>query len=308
MLTLFSTALHGTILRAVAGGPIGFADLSAQAGGATPKALRGSIGNLIGLGALERRRLDSGYDLLDNELTPLGRELLFVAEALDAWLSASPGGVLLLESAAAKEAIRALVSGWGSTMLRALAARPLSPSELDDLIASFSRSALERRLFAMRSAGQVAAVSPDDSGTAYAVTEWLREGAAPLLAAIRCERLHLAVETAPVTRIDVETLLLLTVPLVGSLGGVSGAGQVAVDIADQGSAGVRVSVENGTVISCVSTLEASPLGWAGSPAGWLDAMIEGPSQSRDGDDPDALSRMVLERLHCSLFPALPAHS
>jgi DNA-binding HxlR family transcriptional regulator len=274
-----------------------------KTGRPTTKVLRGSIGNLIGLGALERRRLDGERDLLDNELTPFGRELLFVAEVLDAWLSASPVGPLQLESAAAKEAVRALVSGWGSTMLRALAARPLSPSELDDLIASFSQSAIERRLFAMRSAGQVAAVSPSDSSTAYAVTEWLRKGVAPLLAAIRCEQLHLSIETAPVTRIDVETLLLLTVPQVGSLGGVSGACQVAVDIAGQGPAGVRVSIEGGSIVSCVSKLESSPPGWVGSSATWLDAVIEGPPQSLGEDDPDGLSRLVLQGLHGLLFPA-----
>lgn len=303
MLTLFSTTLHGDILRALAGGPVHLSDLSAKTGGPAQKVLRASIGNLIGLGALERRRFDGEWDVVDNELTPFGRELLFVAEVLEIWLSASPDGALSLESMEAKEAVRALVGGWGSTILRALAVRAFTPVELDGLIASFGRQALERRLFAMRSVGQVKAVVADDDDTTFAATEWLRKGVAPLLAAIRCERQHLALETAPVTRVDVETLLLLAAPLIGSLDGGNGTGQLAVDVGQQGLAGVRVGIERGSIVSCVSKLEPGELGWVGSTAEWLDAMIVGGVKASGGGDQGGLSRTLLEGLHSALFPA-----
>ena len=60
---------------------------------------------------------------VENELTEAGREVLSVADVIEAWLARAPQGSIPLGSESAKGAIRALVGGWGSTMLRALAAR-----------------------------------------------------------------------------------------------------------------------------------------------------------------------------------------
>ena len=49
------------------------------------------------------------------ELTPMGREMLTVADDVEAWLGHAPGGALELEGDEAKEAVRALTSGWSST-------------------------------------------------------------------------------------------------------------------------------------------------------------------------------------------------
>jgi DNA-binding HxlR family transcriptional regulator len=193
VLSLFSTSLHGLILRSLTDGPIRFSDLQARAGESTLKALRGNIGNLIGIGALEKRSFGGEGrepDLLDNKLTPFGLELLFVAEVLDDWLGRAPDGPMGIDSDAAKEAIKALLGGWNSTILRVLAARSFSLSEIEVLISSFGTASLERRLEAMRLAGQVAPFLGAPDVTAYAVTDWVREGVAPLLAAIRCEFLH----------------------------------------------------------------------------------------------------------------------
>ncbi len=307
MLTLFSTTLHGVILRALAEGPLTLADLGGRVGGPAPKALRGNIGNLIGIGALEKRKADSEPSLVDNELTEFGRELLFVAGVLEAWLSSGPEGELGIESAPAKEAIRALVGGWNSTMLRALAVRSLSPPELDELISSFGQPALERRLFAMRSAGLVNAVS-SQGGTSYAPTAWLRQAVAPMLAAIRCERLHLAGETAPISRLDVETLLLLAVPLLGTLDGASsgstGVGQLAVEIGGKhGPAGIRVVVDGEAIVSYAARLEPGASQWSGSSGALLDSIIDG--KTPDGGTAGDLSAALLGALHDSLFPDPP---
>ena len=75
---------------------------------------------------------------------------------VEAWLAQAPQGSIPLGSEPAKGAIRALVGGWGSTMLRALAARPLSLTELSSVITgSLSYPALERRSRAMRAARQL---------------------------------------------------------------------------------------------------------------------------------------------------------
>jgi DNA-binding HxlR family transcriptional regulator len=278
---VFSSTLHGAVLRSLADGPVPLAELHGRAGGPPQKALRGSIGNLIGLGAVERRRPDGDPHLVDNGLTPLGRDLLAVADVVESWLSDAPAGPLDVEAAAAREALKALIAGWGSTMLRALTVRPLSLTELDSLMKAFSPSAVERRLARMRLAGQVETVSSGDgNGVAYAVTDWLRQAAAPLLAAIHCERLHLPEETAPPTRIDLETLFLLSVPLLRLPDGTEGRCQLVVSVdgdrRGDGLAGVSVVVERGRIVSCVSTLEREPAGRAqGSLGGWLEALVLG---------------------------------
>jgi len=66
-----------------------------------------------------------------------------VADTVEAWLARAPAGPIPLGSEVAKAAIKALVDGWEATMLRALAARPLSLTEFDSLIAGLSYPALE---------------------------------------------------------------------------------------------------------------------------------------------------------------------
>ncbi len=308
MLSLFASAAHGTILRALADGPVNLAALRGRAGIPSEAALWGNIGNLIGIGAVEKRPPDGRPDLLDNELTPLGRELLSVASAVDDWLERGPAGPLEAESEPAREAVKALVAGWSSSMLRALAARPLSLAELNGLIASLSGSSLERRLTAMCDARLLISRDEDGAAPAFAVTEWLREGVAPLLAAIRCERLRLRTGTAPLMRLDVETLLLLAVPLLGPLR--DGSCQIAVDLEDgsrSGPAGVRVEVREGGIVSCVSKLD-DELGDAafGSAEAWLEALVAGAPARLRIEGRDSLAALLIENLHDRLYSAGPA--
>ena len=72
---------------------------------------------------------------------------------------------------------------------------------------------------------------------------------APLLAAVRCERCQMADETAPLTRMDVETILLLGVPLVALGPDANGISQLVInggDESDWRSAGVRIIVQRRT--------------------------------------------------------------
>ena len=98
-------------------------------------------------------------------------------------------------------------------MLRALASGSLSLTELDGLIGALSYPSLERRLVAMRLAGLVEPVADAAKGIPYAVTGWLRQGVAPLAVAIRWERCYLPDDTEPIKRIDAETGLLLSAPM-----------------------------------------------------------------------------------------------
>lgn len=305
VLSLFSRPLHGFVLRALADGPMRLSDLRKEVGGPAQTTLRGILGNLIGMGALEKRQSNGKTGVVDNALTPAGLELLFVANIIEAWLARAPDGPIRLESETGKTAIKALVGGWGSTMLRALAVRPFSLTELDNLISAFSYPALERRLGAMRLAGFVAAVQGNGGGTPYAVTDWLREGMAPLLAAIRCERRHLASEVAPLTRIDVETILLLTVPLAAFAPNTSGVSQLAVFGGEESgwrSAGVQLTVESGQLSGCTSKLGTEPESWIrGSAMDWLDTLVDDNSEKLEICGDRALTLDFVDGLHRALF-------
>jgi DNA-binding HxlR family transcriptional regulator len=305
ILSLFSTALHGLVLRALADGPMRLADLRKQVGGPPQTTLRGHLGNLIGMGALEKRSRDGQPNMVDNALTQIGLEMLFVADTLEAWLACCPEKTLDLESEGGKGAIKALIGGWNSTMLRALAARPFSLTELDNLITAFTYPALERRLSAMSLAGQAVAMQSTEKGTPYAVTEWLRQGMAPLIAAARCEQRHLAKETAPLTRIDIEAMLLLGGPLVEPPAGSEGSCQLLVTSDEDGrwrSAGISVAVEPGRLASFSSKLESDPATAArGSALGWFDAIVDGDLSGLTISGDRELAEALVRGLNLGLF-------
>lgn len=313
VLSLIAAPLSVPILRAHRGGPLRLPDLRERIGGAAQTTLRGQVGNLRGIGALERHVRGGMPYTVENELTALGEEVLAVAEIVEAWLDRAPQGSIPLGSEAAKGAIRALIGGWGSTMLRALAARPLSLTELSSVINDHSYPALERRLSAMRAARQV---EPRPGGyrgaKRYGVSEWTRQAVAPIAAAGRCECRHLARSTAPLARIDIEAIFLLSVPLVDLDVTDSGACLLVVDTGVGGSeqaadrlAGVHIEVEDGAIVACSSRLEKDPKTWALGPAGaWVDAILEGKTERlKIGGDRVKLAVELIQRLRASLFRA-----
>jgi DNA-binding HxlR family transcriptional regulator len=306
-LSLFSKVLHGLVLRALSGGPLRLAELRRQVGGPAQSTLRGNLDSLIDMGVLERRQGNGNgrAHTADNALTPVGMEMLAVADAIEGWFARAPEGPLQLENEMGKTTIKALVNGWDSTMLRALAVRPFSLTELDNLISACSYPALERRLAAMRLAGFVTPVRGNGGATPYAVTDWLRQAMAPLLAAIRCERRHMAHATAPLTKIDVETILLLGLPLVEIGPDATGVSQLAVyggDDSNWRSAGVRLSVDSGRLARCTSKLEVKAESWVrGSAADWLDALVCGASQQLEVSGSRTVTLDVVDALHRALF-------
>jgi hypothetical protein len=74
------------------------------------------------------------------------------------------------------------------------------------------------------------------------------------------------------------------------------------DGSGQTFAGVRATVEDGEVVSCVTTPESKPGDWAhGSAADLLDAIVEGGPNRLESGGVDRLSSTVLDRLHGRLF-------
>jgi DNA-binding HxlR family transcriptional regulator len=310
VLSLLAGPLCGPILRAHLDGPLRLPDLRERIGGAAQTTLRGQVGNLRAIGALERHVRSGMPYTVENELTDAGRGILGVAEVVEGWLSRAPQGPILFGSEPAKGAIRSLVGGWGSTVLRALAAHPLSLTELSGAIPEISYPSLERRLSAMRASRQVE-VMQNESGKSrpYAVTDWTRQAVGPLVAAGRCECAHIA-EGDPLTKVDIEAAFLLAVPLVLLPMSSSGSCQLLVNAAEgeepaQHATGVRVDLERGEVTSCVSDLEQDPSTWAnGSVEAWAEAIIDRRFDSlRIGGSEQDLVRSLVEGLHVSIAAA-----
>lgn len=169
--------------------------------------VRVRLDDLVALGAVAKSGGGMPY-AVRNELTGVGRDLLRVVDAVDEWLSRAPKGAIPIGGAAAKAAVKALVGGWESTVLHALAAGPQSLTGLDRAIDGFNYPVFERRLAALRSAGLVEPV-PSAVGRPFRIDPWGREGTGPLLAAVRFERTHMSTETVPLSAADEEALSLL---------------------------------------------------------------------------------------------------
>ena len=268
--------------------------------------MRGHLRTFSKLNVLERRRQTTFPGSVDCQLGPGAKGLLELAEVLEGWLRKSPDGPLELGDPAAKSAIKALADGWSTTIVRALAARPLTLTELNKLITGTSYPSLERRLGAMRLAGQIEARQGLRRGRPYAATDWLRHAVAPILAAARWERDFAPDESPPLGRIDFEAAFLLGAPLLDLPKDLSGRCRLAVVTrtgeGDPAVAGAMVGVEEGRVSSCVSRLSGEASAWvAGSPAAWIPALVDHQTQQLEfGGDCD-FAAAVVDELHGSLF-------
>jgi DNA-binding HxlR family transcriptional regulator len=302
---MLAAPLNWLILKALEKEPRRQSELRLEAGSPAQTTLRAQLKKLTETGAVAKHRRSHFPGVLEYELTGPGQELLFVASVLEGWLWGAPGGPKPPGSNAAKAAIKALVEGWSTTMLRALAAGPLSLTELDSLIDSLSYPALERRLGAMRLTGQIEAHPSNGRGTPYAVTEWLRQGVAPLVVAAQWERRHRPQGTPPIGRLDTEAAFLLAVPLLRLPAQLSGSCRMAADIPmgkKRRLAGVMVEVENGVVVSCNTQLQGHPDAWAlASTAGWLSAVVEHDGTCLELGGDSRLARALVDGLHEALF-------
>jgi DNA-binding HxlR family transcriptional regulator len=309
-LALLGNPLNGTVLRHLSDGPKRLADLRRGAGSPAQTTLRAHLKELDAAKAIEKRRRDRFPGVLEYELTEAGRDLLFVVDAVEQWLDEAPGGALGFGSGEAKAAIKSLIEAWSSTMLRALAARPLSLTELDRIISGLSYPSLERRLGAMRLTGQVEPCAANGKGTPYAPTTWLRRGIAPLAAATRWERRHLPDDTPPITRIDAEAAFMLVLPLLRLPADLSGSCRLGVEMSDgqdRRLVGAMAYLEDGTLASCSVRLDREADAWVTGPtSAWLRAVIAADVDGLELGGDQRLARTVVAGLYGVLFGGVPA--
>lgn len=309
VLSLFESSLNVRVLRAHVDGPKLFSDLKSTVGWSAESTLRAASGNLCEIGALDRQPHGGPRGAVTTRLTAAGGELLFVADILQAWLARFPSGPISLEGEEAKSAVKALAGGWSSTLIRELAAAPVTLGELSSRIPEISYPSLERRLNWMRMTGQIEAVESEGRGTPYVPTEWLRRAIGPVAASGRCERRHMGSGSPPVTDSEVEAAMLLVLPLAPLPDVSSGRCLLAVQTdpveggeGDGHLAGVTVMVERGRMVECVPGVAPEPASWAiGSPDGWLDAVLNGQLDSmRLGGADLQLALDLVAGLHMAL--------
>jgi DNA-binding HxlR family transcriptional regulator len=272
-LSLLAVPLNVHLLCALQEEERALADLSHTVGLPPASTLRAYLRTLGSWGLLERRQEGAFPGAVSYALTEAGEKLVQSGDVLQRWLKAAPKGAMALGSPAAKSAVKALVDGWNVAIVRALAARPCTLTELDRLIPQVSYPALERRLTAMRKIGLIEGRrNGNGRGTPYGATDWLRESVTPLIAATAWERRHALTKTAPIGRLDVEATFLLALPMLRLPSDLSGSCRLAVELRGQGDsryAGATVTVTDGR-LSTSARLGGDTDAWVtGTPIDWF---------------------------------------
>jgi DNA-binding HxlR family transcriptional regulator len=303
-LSLLSNPLNALILEALGDRRLTLPDLHRAVGLPPQTTLRAYLRVLIEIGVLSRYQEGGFPGGVSYELTDSGRDLLEAGQILENWLTTSPDRAISLGEPAAKGAVKALVDGWSTKVLRALAAKPLSLTDLDRLIPSVNYPALERRLAAMRSAGQIQAEQGHAGSRPYKVTDWLRTAIGPLLAATNWEQSRTPDATEPFDRLDAEATFLLAVPMLELSGRQEGACHLAIEAVDAGHpgmAGVVVGFEEGRPATYRSDKHAeASTRLFGSTSAWLRAFSGLIDSGLEISGDAHLADAVLKSLRCAL--------
>lgn len=309
-LALLASPLNVEILRALADEPRNLLDLRQAVGSPPQSTMRVYTRTLAELDILERRRRNEFPATAEYSLTQAGHTLIGVADVLEHWLQAAPHGPLTIGSVAAKSATKALVGGWSANIVRALAARPLTLTELNILIPKISYPSLERRLGAMRLANLIEAQPNDGRGVPYLATDWLNRAVLPLTAAVAWEQRFLQEPEAKIGGIDAEAAFLLAIPLISLRSDVTGKCRLSVEVrgaTEPVFAGVLVSIEGGEVSSCTARLKGSvDASASGTPGAWIRQVAGATEPQLEMSGDFALARAVLDGIQ-ALAPA-PARS
>lgn len=237
--------------------------------------------------------------------TPKAADMLRVVFSLRRWLEHRPGPTVEpTRDPEAGPAIVALVCGWSSTVMHALAAEPRTLAELCRKIRTLDAETVAETLGEMRRSGLVAAI-PGNGQTRHKLTEWGREGIGPLIAAVRYERLHPAAIALPPDELDVEAAFHMALPLLSLPPQLRGRCRLGVWIPGgvRSMAGATIEVGDGRVLSSTPRLDENPDTWiTGLPLPWCEAAIEPElvAKLKSGGD-TALIMALLHALHERLF-------
>lgn len=309
-LSLLSAPLNVQLLEALERDRKSLRDLRRAAGAPSPTTMRKQLTALSDLEVLIRHQQAEFPGGVEFELGPAGVELLEITRLLQNWLADSPEGPMAIGSTLAKNALKALVEGWNTKIVRALAARPLSLTDLNRLISAFNYPYLERRFSALRLCGLIEPTPVEEGrgrGTLYGASRWLQQACGPLMAAAQWERRHAADRIAG-ERFDFEAAFLL-----GALGrtlsaDANGRCRLGVELrngsGEAALAGVQLQVVEGEIRSCVARPEGNADASASGPSSaWVRTLMSGRPDELYLSGDRHLALEVVESLHRELFRA-----
>jgi DNA-binding HxlR family transcriptional regulator len=306
-LLLLADPVSVSILRQLASGPLESTELLDRVDLVSRSTYFERMRDLEELSLLRRQRRGDVPPVAECGLAAPGQSLLPVARHLDAWLAGAPQGPLALGDAYATLRVKALAVAWGSTLLRWLAERPRSLTELEQLVHIFGYRKLERVLRDLVKAGLVERVPAKGRVYPYRLTEWARRAAGLLVAAMRWERQAIPGRSAVVRSIEAEGVMLLGLPLVKLDTKTSAVCALLVDADLPGGdslGGAVVRLVDGRPISWGAPSELPPGAaeleadcWIrGSTSAWLGIRSEAPNPTlRRGGDVD-LAEMLIAAL------------
>lgn len=213
-LLLLADPVSVSILRLLAAGSLESTELIDRLENVSRSTSFDRLRDLEELSLIERERQASVPPVAECRLSISGQRLLDVGDLLEQWLARAPQGPFEFGDPLAATAIKALALGWGSTILRWLAERPRSLTELEQLVDDLGYRKLERAAHSLVDTGLAERVAVKGRLNPYTVTPWAREAVAPLAAAVHWERCEIPEHSASVTAIDAEGGLLLARPII----------------------------------------------------------------------------------------------
>lgn len=301
-LTLLATPLNVALLRELQAGPKLPDELRRASGQPARRTLRSHLKGLERLGIVTRRNWSIYAGSREYDLAEPGRQLRFVMVALERWLTGNRWELLELGSDAGADAIKAVLAGWSSQIMRAVAAHPCSLAKLAELV-ELRSSSLERRVETMRRAGLLE-IDASGKAPAYVRTAWLCRAMGPIVAASRWERHNLPDVSVRIRREDAETALLLTMPLMQLPPNVSGSCRLVVEIPGEEreeAATVTAVAKDCRVASYEPVSRDSAASASGPPSAWFRAAIEAQPGHLEVAGDGKLARGLLNALYSALY-------
>jgi len=236
--------------------------------------------------------------------TPAGREVPLVGAALHRWLQSRLGSPVGLGKGSS-DPLWALLAGWSSTVIHALAAGPRTEDEVQEAVGVLDAREIDARLALLAEVGLLHVLPGEDGEPRFEATEWLRLAVGPLAAAARMELRHPCGDTAPIAAADAEAALRLTLPLLRMKSGLSGSCALEVELDEEvlGSpVAMTARVEEGRVAACEPGADpAADASISGTTAAWLDAVIDDSQAGLATAGDWRLPRDLLGGLHEMLF-------
>jgi len=274
-LLMLSDALNASILRALLHGPLPVSELVNRLRPMSRTTRFSRLRGLEQLGVIARVRLPGTPPVTYCSLSPSGQGLLLVVGQFAKWLAAAPERPSSPDDVIGARTIKALATAWESTVLRWLAERPCSLNELNALSPGEVTYHEVRKVRELLSATDLIAPAPSDNcGQPYALTDWARGSAGCIAAAIHWERTFLD-DTRPPSPTEVETLLLLLLPLVEVP--LSLCGGEACSLQIDGHVDLSVAMEKGRVVTHELSKfnDAKKSRLSGPAESWFDTLTEG---------------------------------